>query len=218
VLDTYEDRVAHRISNYNWTHTISQTALTQRVRNAGYPNASSIVSIRVSQYSPTGNVVSAALRDSNGREYTFSRRAGLQAAFGAIRSQRFNIGNVTWQQGGGKVYANQPAREITTSQYHVITGTTGGATNTSTVSGTLVAIDGTGSAGAHRNVVAGGGSRPTSGNWTSPVNGNFILTGRGWGHSLGMSQWGAFSQAELGRTAEQIIRHYYTGAQVVRAS
>lgn len=218
VLDNYEDRVAHRISNYNWTHTLSQATVTQRVRNAGHPNASNIVSMHVSLYSATGNVVSVNMTDANGRNYTFSRRAGLQAAFGAIRSQRFNIGSVTWQQ-GGSVFANAPAQSISTSQYQVISGSADGTVSTSTVTGALVAIDGSGTGGTHRDVIAvGGGSRPISGAPTGPVNGNFILTGRGWGHSLGMSQWGAFSQAELGRTAEQIIRHYYTGVQVTRAT
>jgi len=214
VVDNYEDRVAHRIANNNWTFTISQAAVTQRVRNAGHPNASTIVSMHVSQYSPTGNVVSVVMRDSNGRSYTFSRRAGLQAAFGAIRSQRFNIGSVQWQQ-GGQILANVPAQQVNTTQFHLVGGNTAGEAVSTTVTGTLVAIDGT---NTNRNVTTGGGSRVTQGSPTSPANGNFTLQGRGWGHSLGMSQWGALAQAEMGRSAEQIIRHYYTGAQVVRAS
>jgi len=40
----------------------------------------------------------------------------------------------------------------------------------------------------------------------------FQVSGRGFGHGLGMSQWGAFGQAQQGRTYDQILLHYYQGA------
>lgn len=39
----------------------------------------------------------------------------------------------------------------------------------------------------------------------------FIFPGSGWGHGVGMSQWGAFGQALEGRTAAEILAHYYRG-------
>ena len=39
----------------------------------------------------------------------------------------------------------------------------------------------------------------------------FVLTGGGWGHGVGMSQYGAQAQALAGRSAAQILRYYYTG-------
>ena len=41
-----------------------------------------------------------------------------------------------------------------------------------------------------------------------------VITGGGWGHGLGLSQWGAYGRALNGETAEQILRHYYTGVAV----
>jgi len=38
----------------------------------------------------------------------------------------------------------------------------------------------------------------------------FNFSGTGWGHGLGMSQNGAMQQAREGRTANQILRHYFT--------
>jgi stage II sporulation protein D len=35
--------------------------------------------------------------------------------------------------------------------------------------------------------------------------------GRGWGHGVGMSQYGAYGRARAGQTAEQILAHYYQG-------
>ena len=40
---------------------------------------------------------------------------------------------------------------------------------------------------------------------------SFVFSGRGWGHGVGLSQYGARAQAIAGRTAAQIIRSYYDG-------
>jgi stage II sporulation protein D len=37
----------------------------------------------------------------------------------------------------------------------------------------------------------------------------FLLDGRGWGHGVGMSQWGAEGYARHGSTYRQILAHYY---------
>ncbi len=39
----------------------------------------------------------------------------------------------------------------------------------------------------------------------------FTITGHGWGHGIGMSQWGAYGYAQHGWTYKAILRHYYTG-------
>ena len=42
----------------------------------------------------------------------------------------------------------------------------------------------------------------------------FIFRGRGWGHGVGLSQWGALTLAGEGWTAERILEHYYPGTHV----
>jgi stage II sporulation protein D len=39
----------------------------------------------------------------------------------------------------------------------------------------------------------------------------FNISGRGWGHGIGMCQWGAYGYAKHGWTYRQILSHYYTG-------
>lgn len=41
-----------------------------------------------------------------------------------------------------------------------------------------------------------------------------VITGGGWGHGIGMSQYGALGRAENGKSAEQILTKYYTGVKV----
>jgi stage II sporulation protein D len=39
----------------------------------------------------------------------------------------------------------------------------------------------------------------------------FLVSGRGWGHGVGMSQYGALGYANDGWTYDQILEHFYTG-------
>jgi stage II sporulation protein D len=46
---------------------------------------------------------------------------------------------------------------------------------------------------------------------TSPASSVVVVNGHGWGHGLGMSQWGAYGYAKHGWTFDRILAHYYTG-------
>ncbi|MDQ4030352.1 MAG: hypothetical protein M3168_04865, partial [Actinomycetota bacterium] len=45
----------------------------------------------------------------------------------------------------------------------------------------------------------------------------FVINGRGWGHGVGMSQYGALGLAREGWTYAQILAHYYPGTQLAEA-
>jgi stage II sporulation protein D len=47
--------------------------------------------------------------------------------------------------------------------------------------------------------------------------GRFTFKGRGWGNGVGLCQWGAYTYAMDGWKAEDIVRHYYVGAEVKQA-
>ncbi|NEQ24230.1 MAG: SpoIID/LytB domain-containing protein, partial [Microcoleus sp. SIO2G3] len=49
---------------------------------------------------------------------------------------------------------------------------------------------------------------------SAPVN--FQVVGRGFGHGLGMSQYGAYALARQGNTYQQILSHYYQNTQLAR--
>jgi len=38
-----------------------------------------------------------------------------------------------------------------------------------------------------------------------------LAVGRGWGHGVGMVQWGAYGKARRGLSASQILAYYYGG-------
>jgi SpoIID/LytB domain protein len=43
---------------------------------------------------------------------------------------------------------------------------------------------------------------------------SLVVRGRGWGHSVGLSQYGAYAQARAGRTHAQILASYYPGTSL----
>ena len=47
-------------------------------------------------------------------------------------------------------------------------------------------------------------------------NGTVTMEGRGFGHGVGLSQWGAYGMAEDGAEAEEIVRHYFQNVDIVR--
>ena len=47
----------------------------------------------------------------------------------------------------------------------------------------------------------------------SHASGRVIVTGRGWGHGVGMVQWGAYGKARLGWSTDRILGYYYGGLQ-----
>lgn len=44
---------------------------------------------------------------------------------------------------------------------------------------------------------------------------DFIINGKGYGHGVGMSQWGAKKMADLGYSYDQILNYYYTGVNII---
>ena len=45
----------------------------------------------------------------------------------------------------------------------------------------------------------------------------FVISGHGWGHGVGMAQWGAYGYAKHGVTYDKILAHYYPGTSLAPA-
>lgn len=46
---------------------------------------------------------------------------------------------------------------------------------------------------------------------------SYAFTGRGWGHGVGMCQYGAFGLGKMGVKYDAILKHYYTGIELTKA-
>ncbi|UWG95644.1 SpoIID/LytB domain-containing protein [Dehalobacter sp. DCM] len=46
--------------------------------------------------------------------------------------------------------------------------------------------------------------------------GSFVFSGSGWGHGVGMSQWGAYRMAMEGYTYQDILNYYYKNTEILK--
>ena len=49
---------------------------------------------------------------------------------------------------------------------------------------------------------------------TAETAASWTFSGAGWGHSVGMSQWGAYAMAKQGFSYEDILKFYFTGIEI----
>lgn len=186
VVDPYEATVADQIPRYYWTYTFTADELTAMMHDSGR-NCGRIVSFYVSEFTDLGNVRSITLTDENGESWTFY--GSNVSSFLGVRSIRFTI------SGGGSYYIDGPENAVSgLAGLHAI----GGDGATYPVSGAPYVITGSGT------------------EQITPVTSSdsYTVSGSGWGHSIGMSQWGAYAMSKLGYTYDEILTFYYTGVEV----
>ena len=70
-------------------------------------------------------------------------------------------------------------------------------------------------AGAVAASSASGGERRAQAQ--PPPGASFVITGRGWGHGVGLAQWGAYGFAQHGAAYDEIVAHYYPGTTLGQA-
>ena len=61
-------------------------------------------------------------------------------------------------------------------------------------------------------LIGAGGAAPQTAETVTATT--FVINGRGWGHGVGMSQWGAYGYAKHGLSFDKILAHYYPGTQL----
>ena len=202
VIDPYEKDIEGIVSNYFWTISYTPEQLTERLRDRG-TDCTTIVSLEISEYSPTGNVISVVLRDANGRSFTFSKRESLYAALG-VPTQRFYVGN---GNDAFNIFVNDSMQLVSSvSTFYALDGN--GETITVPDGYVYAAIE-----SGSPEIVTGDSDAAISDN--GMTNGLFTISGSGRGHNIGMSQWGAYSMAlHYDMTFDEIIKFYYTGVEV----
>lgn len=188
VVDPYESSLS--IDN-EWTRSFTGDELKSYLKKMGYANCTTIVSVKISEYTATGNPAQVTFTDSQGRSYQITAYA--MNKYFPLRSWRYEFVSS----------AEEP--ELTINGEEVVDTLTG-----------LYAIDGDGNLVLVQDnayIITDDGVISSEGNGV--VTGDtFTITGRGWGHNVGMSQYGAYAMAKLGYTYDQILEFYYTGITV----
>ena len=192
-IDPYEAQVASRISKYHWSTTYTAAELTSLLNSKGY-GVGTVKNMYVSAFTDMGNVYSVTFVGTSGTK-TITREACRSVL--NLRSQRFTI---TGGTGSGGYSVNESGESVDSGSMRVIDG-----------SGSTVSIAGSAYVITSNGTVALGQGAAAS----SAGSGSFTITGSGYGHNVGMSQWGAYAMAGLGRTYREILQFYYTGVTIM---
>jgi stage II sporulation protein D len=196
VVDPYEADIAGIAPGYSWTVTYTSAEITSRLQSKGY-QIGTVVGMTVSQLTDSGNVYKVTVTDSGGNSLSFKKGDPVRSALG-VKSIHFTI------NGGASsndVYVNSSSEKLD-----------GGLQSSYAIGGGgLAEIIGVNKPYA----ITGTGETVQVGTETQSASGSFTIKGTGNGHSIGMSQWGAYSMAKFhNMTYDQILKFYYTGVSI----
>jgi len=187
-LQSVEDKYESGQSNlYNWNLTYNIDEINQKLESY---NIGIITGIEITKYSETGRPIEIIVR-GNKEPYVKVITKERCRTFLNLYSQWYTMTT----NANINISVNNQNVSTQLSQLKVITAT-----------GETSYTDPT----QQVNIVGANGASTTVS--VSPTEYNFV--GKGWGHSVGMSQEGAMGMARASFTYDQILAHYYTGTKI----
>jgi len=193
-----------------WERTITHSQLQQLLTASGR-SVGTITSVELHKNN-VGRVMQFRIIGTNGvhtleREAIRSFFGSLEIGGGSLRSRIFTIQN-------NQNNASEPFAHYILSS----SGVTQGFLQNITI---MTALGSTFLPNASSIITAHGiqnipnATQSTQPNIVSTTDYSFTLVGRGFGHGVGMSQWGARAMAENGHSFVSILLHYYTDVEMI---
>jgi SpoIID/LytB domain protein len=172
-------------TSWRWTREVSATQLRDQLQRRGLA-VGTPTNIQLTSVSPTGRVLGARISGTAGSQDIGKDRSRYY--FG-LMSSLFTV-TVTPTGASERVSASDAGRigTLETLGAHVVQTTF------------EILHDGNGNELGLRAIAFG---------YELPAR--FVFTGKGFGHGVGMSQWGAQGMALAGASYSQILAHYYLG-------
>ena len=209
--DPYE--AAYGVRN-DYTKTVSSGTLAAGLKKLGYNGVgSSIVSVAIVSLTDAGNPKQVTFTDNNGKRFTLDTRY-VKDMLG-LSSFRYGLEPSAQPQppSPAGVSVNGSSTVDSAGPLYAIDG----SGNVASVTGEVYVITGKGTVRLEQDNTEddspSGGGVGSLGS-TTGSNGSFTFVGKGWGHNVGMSQYGARAMAEQGYTYQQILQFYYTDITV----
>ncbi|MDR1116991.1 MAG: SpoIID/LytB domain-containing protein [Oscillospiraceae bacterium] len=194
VTDGFENLAS--ANNGIWSYTYTGEELSWLLTEKGYP-IGKVTKAYVDEYTAAGNVYRVVFIDASGKKLVFEKESARTILYSETLKKYANSQRYTISTGSIELYVNSSSGKLSAGSGTAVIGA-GGKT------GTLKNGD---------EVYIKSASGTTKLQKTSAEG--FVVSGTGWGHNVGMSQYGAKGMAENGYTYDQIIRYYYTGIELL---
>lgn len=201
VDNSYEDTA--NIPNGIWTGSLTCDEASTIMRNKGY-DVGTVTSIKVKEYTDNGRVLKLEVTGTRTTR-VFEREAARTLFSTVTKSQMFKV------RGNGEAAQSVPSIR-----------TTDGNSSAEKKINELIMLTASGRAtlSTDKMFVTNGVYQQQYDivqKEESGVNTAFIFEGEGWGHGVGMSQYGAKGMAEAGIGYKDILLHYFPGTNLENA-
>ncbi len=190
-----EDPYSIGCPNDKWTFTYTKKQIEDILSSKGI-SVGSLTNMAVTEYSKNGRVLKLKIDGTSGS--TTLEKEKIRSIFG------YNNIKSTWFELSGNV----------DHSIYVLEGDPLSSKQLNLKDKFVVNSEGVKPLASSQSPYLFNGTRCQS--VSTSASKEYVFTGKGWGHGLGMSQWGAKKMAEDGFNYEQILTHYYTGTNVRR--
>ncbi len=185
VKDPYEN--PQTTSRYNWSFTYTCDEIKQRLSSVGV-DIGDIVNVSATSDEQSGYVYELTITGTNGTHTYKNEKTRTWMGLDKLYSQRYTVTPVN--QESNKVYAKSSQKTQVVENFVTISG----SGQLSNLSYPIVVKSSKEIKTLDANAYA------------------FRFDGHGWGHGVGLSQYGAKGMAEQGFDYEEILEFYYKGA------
>ncbi|MBC8588691.1 SpoIID/LytB domain-containing protein [Paratissierella segnis] len=199
-LVAVEDEFSANTPNSNWTVEITARELKDKLLSSGV-DIGDIIEIQLLDITEANRVQKLKIKGTKGEHILSSSNFRNLVGASFLKSTWFNV-STTGASSNTKVYAlsgdSTVPREMNLDDAYILNDA-----NKSTVSRDIVSR----AIGKDRTSSLDGksSSKPTT----------FVFNGKGYGHGVGMSQYGAIEMAKQGYNYEDIIKHYYKDVELI---
>ena len=184
VKDPYED--PNTVSRYNWSITYTTDEIKQRLESVGV-DIGDITNITTAADKTSGYVYEITITGTKGTHTYKNEKTRTWMGWDKLYSQRYTVTPLT--------QSNTDLVAISSTEKSLVKE--------------RVAITSAGTAGFDYPVVMRSSAGTTNLEYDVYA---YRFDGHGWGHGVGMSQYGAKGMAEQGFSYEEILEFYYNGA------
>lgn len=192
-----EDEFSKGQPNSDWSFTIESNVLNNKLKNNGI-HIGDVVDLEIVETSPRGGVSKLKIIGTTGEEVLNKSKIRQILGNDELKSTWFTV-----------------KREGSSAPGHVyVIGSNEGRPQKIYIS-QAISMDKNRTKSYARNSIAMGKDNKVK--LMDSYKGNsssFLIEGKGYGHGVGMSQWGAKKMAEDGYDYEEILKHYYTGVEI----